>query len=439
MRAICDYIETLTLRGGDRDGELFELLPWERKFINGTFRQPDDSAVNVARGNGKSALVAGLACSVLDPEGPLHGNRRDVDCFASTFDQGTTIFEDVLSLLGGKYDIENRKVWRKQHTANRAILEHRASGARVRCHGSNPKRAHGLRSFLALADEPAQWEDGTRDAMRAAIRTGLGKVPGSRLIALGTRPRDKAHWFARMLRGISCGFALSYEARKKDPPFQVRTWRRANPSWDHLPSLQEKIRKHAADAKIDPDELASFKALRLNMAGSEVLQSTLLNADVWEGIEGEAAPEGCPVWGIDLGTTAALSAVSAYWPTSGRLASLCAFPSIPDLPERGLADGIGRLYVTAWERGELILTPGHSTNIADLLTEALQRFGAPSSIVCDRWREGELRDALKTAKVPRCPLEVRGMGYKDGAEDVRSFRRGVLEGAVAPVPSARSG
>ncbi len=30
MRAISDYIETLTLRGGDRDGELFELLPWER-------------------------------------------------------------------------------------------------------------------------------------------------------------------------------------------------------------------------------------------------------------------------------------------------------------------------------------------------------------------------------------------------------------------------
>ena len=27
------------------------------------------------------------------------------------------------------------------------------------------------------------------------------------------------------------------------------------------------------------------------------------------------------------------------------------------------------------------------------------------------------------------------MGYKDGAEDVRSFRRGVLEGDVTPVPS----
>ena len=112
-----------------------------------------------------------------------------------------------------------------------------------------------------------------------------------------------------------------------------------------------------------------------------------------------------------------------------------AFPSVPDLRDRGLADGVGRLYTTAFERGELILTEGHSTNIAQLLREALQRFGAPSSIVCDRWREGELRDSLKAAKVPPCPLTVRGMGFRDGAEDVRGFRRAVLEGGVVPVPS----
>ena len=37
--------------------------------------------------------------------------------------------------------------------------------------------------------------------MVAAIRTGLGKVPDSRLIALGTRPADGAHWFAKLLKG----------------------------------------------------------------------------------------------------------------------------------------------------------------------------------------------------------------------------------------------
>ena len=433
MRAITRYLETLPMVGGDHDGEPFEVLPWERRFVNGTFRTADDSALSVARGNGKSALVAALACAVVDPDGPLTGNRRDVDVFASSFEQGGVVYADVLHMLQAKgLNLDDRTTWKKQDSANKAVLMHKASGCRVRCHGSDPAKAHGLRSYLALSDEPAQWEPGKRDLMRSAIRTGLGKMPGSRLISLGTKPRDGAHWFARALRGISTGYFQVHEAEKEDPPFQLRTWKKANPSLKHLPSLLAKIRKHAKDARSDPDELASFRALRLNLGGSEILESFLIDADQWENIEGDAADDGKPIWGVDLGTSAALSAISPYWPNTGRLASLCAFPSIPNLQERGLSDGVGRLYTAAYERKELMLTGGHAVNIADLLREALQRFGAPRAIVCDRWREAELRDALKTAKVPRCALNVRGMGYKDGAEDVRAFRRAVLEGDVVP-------
>ena len=432
---IIAYLSTLQLAGGDHDGELFKVLPWERKFVKGCFSQSDAAAISVARGGGKSALVAGLACAVLDPDGPLHGSRRDADVFAASFDGAGIIYEDVLSMMGSKYDIDDRAIWRKQHSRNAAILQHKASGARVRCHGSDPSKAHGLRSYLALMDEPAQWDTAKRDRMRAAIGTGLGKHPGSRLIALGTKPRDRGHWFALMLQGIACGYAQVHAAPKSDPPFQRRTWLKANPSLNHLPSLELQIRIEAKAAQKNPDDLAIFKALRLNQGGSEVLESVLLDADVWEGIEGDAERQGRPVWGIDLGTTAALSAIAAYWPQTGRLASLCAFPSAPDLRDRGISDGVGRLYTTAFERGELILTEGFATNIAQLLTEALQRFGAPSAIVCDRWREGELRDSLKAAKVPPCLLEVRGMGFKDGAADVRVFRRAVLEGDVTPVKS----
>ena len=51
-----------------------------------------------------------------------------------------------------------------------------------------------------LADEPAQWEPAKSEAMLAALKTGLGKIPGSRLVALGTRPADSLHWFAKMLQ-----------------------------------------------------------------------------------------------------------------------------------------------------------------------------------------------------------------------------------------------
>ena len=146
------------------------------------------AALSVARGNGKSALVAGIAAAVADPGGPLHGPRREAVCVASSFDQSRVIFEDVLHFLKGRHDIGARALWRVQDSANRATIEFRATGARVRCIGSDPAKAHGLRPSLVLMDEPAQWESAKQDRMLAAIKTGMGKVPGSKMIALGTRP-----------------------------------------------------------------------------------------------------------------------------------------------------------------------------------------------------------------------------------------------------------
>ena len=225
-RSLVKHLGGLTLVGGDHDGQLFEVLTWERRFLRGAFGQRGDAALSVARGNGKSALVAGLACAVVDPEGPLHGRRREVVCAASSFTQGRVIFEDCLSMLRERTGLP-RELWRVQDSANVATIEHRDSGARIRCIGSDPKRAHGLRPALALLDEPAQWDPAKSDKMLAAIRTGLGKVPGSKLIALGTRPVGEDHWFAKLLR--EAGYAQTHAAGVDDPPFTLATIRKANP------------------------------------------------------------------------------------------------------------------------------------------------------------------------------------------------------------------
>ena len=429
------YLGGLTLAGGDHDGAPFEVLAWERRFVRGAFGGPGHAALSVGRGNGKSALVAGIAAAVVDPGGPLHGNRREAVCVAAAFEQSRIIFEDVLSFLRERHDLGDRAHWRVQDSANRATVEYRPTGARVRCVGSDPAKAHGLRPYLALADEPAQWEPARRDRMLAAIKTGLGKVPGSRMIALGTRPADATHWFSRMLAGDGVAYAQCHAAGPDDPPFRVRTWRKANPSLAHLPSLEAEIREEAGHAKTDPAMLAAFRALRLNLGSSDTEQRVLLDAGTWERIEGDLEQPtggGAACWGLDLGTSAAMSAVAAYWPSTGFLAALAAFPHEPSLAERGLRDGVGRLYVECAERGELIRAGGEAVEIATLLRAALDRFGAPAAIACDRWRAPELRDALKAARVPACPLILRGQGFKDGGEDVRAFRRACLEGRVVP-------
>ena len=431
MSRLPGYLETLTVTQGRRAGEALTVLPWQRRFVRGAFAPgAGTAALSVARGNGKTVLVAGIAAAAID--GPLAVPRGETIIVASSFAQACIAFDHVCHFLGDK--LRDRKRYRFWQTGQLAKVEDKQTGATVRALGSDPKRAHGLAPSLILADEPAQWPNHTGERMLAALRTSLGKQPGARLIALGTRPASHEHWFAKMLAGTA-DYAQAHAAAEDDPPFQRRTWALANPSLDHMPDLEAAIRTEARHAKTDPSVLHEFRALRLNLGTSEVAEAVLIEAGTWARIEGDAERAGPLVWGCDLGTSAAMSAIAAYWPDTGRLETVAAFPVEPPLGERGLRDGVGGLYVETLARGELIQTGHRAVDLDGLLIEALTRFGRPNVIAADRWREAEMRDALDKAGVPPAALEIRGQGFKDGAEDVRGFRRAILEGKVTPRPT----
>ena len=430
MNGLIDYLQTLTVTQGAGAGQPFILLPWERRFIRGAFR-PDvaEAALSIARGNGKTTLLAACACAAL--EGPLQEPYGQVTIIAASFEQGRILGEHVKAFMGVK--LEDRKVWRVWDTAQQFRIEHRPSGARVSIIGSDPRRAHGRTGSFWL-DEPAQWPSNTGEAMRAAVLTALGKQPG-RLIALGTRPAGAEHWFAKMLDG-GADYAQVHAARPIDPPFQRRTWVKANPSLKAMPDLERAIRREAGRARRDPSILQSFRALRLNLGTSDVPESVLLNAATWERIEVvEAERAGPYILGVDLGATAAQSAAAAYWPETGALECFAVFPRNPDLSERGTADGVGGLYGRMAERGELLQAGEYTSDVRALLGEVLQRWGRPTVIASDRWRDGDLREALQLAAFPFTALTLRGMGWRDGAEDVRAFQRAALDGRLSPVRS----
>ena len=431
MKGLIRYLSGLRVTQGRRAGEPFAVLPWQRRFVRHAFApEVQSAALSVARGNGKTALLSGIAAATLD--GPLAVRRGETVIVASSFEQARIAFEHVVAFMGA--DLEDKGRWRVWDTAQQARVEDKQTGARVRCIGSDPRRAHGLAPVLVLADEPAQWPETTGERMVAALRTAAGKQPHSRFVALGTRPAEPEHWFSKLLVG-GCDYAQCHAARASDPPFQRRTWMKANPSLAHMPDLLEAIANEARQARQDPALLASFEALRLNLGTEDAAVSTLLDAGLWQKIEGEAEWSGPCTWGIDLGTSAAQSAVAAYWPATGALVCVAAFPVEPTLAERGLRDGVGGLYVECARRGELLTLGRRSVAIPMLLQAAMERFGRPSRIVTDRWREAELRDALEAAGVPLASIEFRGMGFKDGAEDVRGFRKACADRRVTPSPS----
>ena len=430
MPKLIEYLEGLTITQGEGAGELIRLFPWQKKFVREAFGQDGDAALSIARGAGKTTLMAGIACAFLD--GPLRQPRAEVVAIASSFAQGKLLFDHCRAFMGDR--LGDKKTWRVSDSDQTAFIEHRPSGAKLRTLGCDPRRAHGLAPSLILADEPAMWETTKSERMVSALRTSMGKLPGSRFVAIGTRPEGSQHWFQVALSG-GFGYSQSHHADPDDDPFKRRTWHKANPSLKYMPSLMLRMIAESREARVDPSKMPSFKALRLNMGGSDVLQSYLMEAADWQRIEADVARTGPFILGIDLGTSSAMSAVAGFWPATDRLEAIACFPEEPGLAERGLADGVGRLYADIAARGELIVRGKRVSDIRGLLAEVRSRWGHPIAIACDRWREAELRDCLESEAFPAARLEVRGMGFRDGSEDVRAFRSACLGGRVSPAPS----
>ena len=431
--SVKQYIEQLVIGQGREAGKKMSLFPWQRRFLRGALRQDNDAALSLARGGGKTTFIAAIAAAAV--AGPLAEPMAEVLIVASSFDQGLISFRHVLHFLQPTID-KNKKRFRVQDSANRATITDRDNGAALIVLGSDPKRLHGRAPKLMLLDEIAQWPHTQLDRMLAALTTARGKIPESRGFWIGTRPASPEHPFEEALGGAGVGYSQVHAAAPGDPLFQKRTWLKANPGLPWQPDLEIIIRRESEAARKSPQAAASFKALRLNMGVADIVESVLLDVDSWLRIECENPPAtGGYVLGLDLGTSAAMSAAAAYWPDTGALQAFAVFPLTPGLAERGAADGVEGLYIRCAERGELLQAGERVSDIGALLAEVRRRWGAPAAITCDRWREQELRQALAAANFPKADLQVRGMGYQDGGADVREFRAACLSGDVTPALS----
>ena len=356
---IIKWLENLDVVSGSRAGESFEVLPWQRKAIKGTFgnRSISQAAISTARGNGKSNFIAGIATSAYLPGGPLVQPRGEVICVGSSFTQSRIIFDACLAFSKPFIDADPDR-FRIQDSVNSASIMDRETGAKVRCVGSDPKRAHGIvAGILFICDEVAQWPETTSDKMRAALVTAQGKQPGSKLLTIGTLPAMRDNWFSKMLETEIPGTYRQLHAVKKDAGvdlFSKRTWRQANPSLPHFPDLLATIKRESKRAQKDSGELQTFKSLRLNMGTPDTEISFLLDPELWLEIENDDAPrEGECTWGIDLGTSKSFSCIACVW-ESGRLEVIAAVGDNPDLQTRAINDSCAEdFYIRMESRKEL--------------------------------------------------------------------------------------
>ena len=437
-KEVVDWISQLLISEGSRAGQNFLVLPFQKKFIIGLVDNVEAS-LTIARGNGKTTLTGALGACAL--RGPLAAPRAQVIIVAASLGQARIAFEHAAWFLKPMIEAEGRACWRVINNTHDCRIEYRPTGTVLRAIGSDPKRAHGLAPKIIIADEPAQWPRNEGDRMRAAMVTALGKHLDSKFISIGTRSDDELHWFSKTLYGGGRGvYSQIHAAHRDDNDFSAATINKANPALPHLPELKKEVYRFRDNARDNGgSDLMMYRALRLNKGTPDTFDvRPIVTVEEWDAVVTDPPPvrKGPCFVGFDIGGTASMTAAVAYWPETGRMEVRGAFPSRPRLETRSKNDGVGQLYPTMKERGDIWVLPGIVTPVGEFLRRFAHTLdGVEVELAqADRYRDGEAKQAMAEAEVG-WPMDWRPVGAgPDGTRDIRAFQAEVICGHLRPAP-----
>lgn len=435
-----DFIQGLQVPEGPRAGKPIKLAKFQRDFIRGALRKDTAAAVlSVGRGNGKSALSAGLGLGALVGIWDRQP-RREILVAARTRDQGKIIWDFVAGLCTSlPEDVQGDLIFRR---SPRLEIEYEGDGGGhvLRCIAADPKNALGTAPTLAIMDERGHWPDEKGDDLESALLSGLGKRSGRALIISTSAPDDQ-HSLSQWIDDPPPNtYVQEHRPAPGQPADDLDSLLEANPGakagiGSSVQWLQAQANRAIARGG---SALSSFRLYNRNERVSGERRDLLLTVDDWLGAEVSELPprEGGAVVGVDLGGSASMSAAALYWPNTGRLEAFGCFPSNPGLADRGARDGVRDRYVEMADRGELLTLGDRVVPAGQFLQRIMQALdGAPvSCFTADRYRQAEFEEAMYAASI-REPTVWRGQGFKDGAEDVERFRRAVFDGEVSVAPS----
>ena len=434
VESFVDWLRTLTVNSGQGAGDRFEPLDWQQEFIGNLLRDDvSTAALSVARGAGKSTLLAAVAAATL-ADGPLAIPNTESLVVAGTLKQSKEIQKHVEGFLRQRDDWGDRRVWRARRDYAPSF-EHIQTGTILSLRAPSADSLQGAQPRLVLADEPAVWGKAkTSDGADVfhVLRSSLGKIPGAKLVALGTQAEHDGHWFSKMLDGVGADYVQLHTADEDDDPFARGTWLKANPSLDFMPAQELAIQGEVDIAKSDANEMSRFRNKRLNQRVSMV-DNVLLDPDVWfDRCQGDAEAEGSCIWGLDMGLNDSASAVAAYWPDTGKLSILAAFPRDQRLSEREMKHAASGVFEQAAREGDLILSGQHVVDAGAFLAEALDRFGLPRRIIADNFRAPDVRNALDTMRFPMTEFDVafEGMRWESSTRRIKACRAAAARGEI---------
>ena len=436
------YVSTLVVPEGRNAGKKLKLAKYQKEFIRGAFAKDISvGLLSIGRGNAKTALAAGIALGHLVGE-IASQPKREIIFAARNRDQAKIAFGFLVGFIEGLPE-EDQEQFTIRRGSKLEVETSENGGGLARVIAADGKSILGGAPTLAILDERAAWEREKGDNLENAILSGLGKRDGRALI-ISTSAPDDTNTFSRWLGEPPPGaYVQEHRPEPGLPPDDLESLLIANPgAKEGIGSTAEWLQAQARRAIArGGSALSSFRNLNRNERVACDDRSVLVTVDEW--LSAEVAPDDLParqgpvILGIDLGGARSMSAAALYWPESGRLECVGAFPTKPGLLDRGAADGVSNRYVEMSDRGELVTMGDTTVPVARFLADVVELLDgqAPAAIAGDRFRHAEFLEALRGAGLDRVPGVWRGMGWKDGSEDVERFRRALFEQKVKTAPS----
>ena len=408
------------------------LRTFQKRFVKAaTAPGIDTAALSLPRGNGKSWLAARIVERVLTPTDPLFRPGTESVLCAASIEQSRHVFRFAREAL------EATGHYRFLDSHTRIGIAHVETNTRLRVIGSNGRTAMGLVGCpWVIADEPGAWETIGGQLVHDAIETAKGK-PGSplRVVYIGTLAPATGGWWHDLIADGSNG--STYVQALQGDPERWDQWpeiRRCNPLVAVSADFRRKLLEERDAARRDSRLKARFLSYRLNVpTGDE--STMLLTVDDWERMAARPVPdrEGRPIVGVDLGGGRAWSAAVAVW-QNGRVEALACAPGIPGLDEQERRDRVPKgTYKALVTSGGLRIAEGLRVQPPSELWRAVRdTWGAPESLICDRFRLGELQDCVNGT-----PVAPRVSRWSEAAFDIRSLRKLAADGPLTVAEPSR--
>lgn len=435
----CDFIETFCKQSKGRQwaGQPIELLDWQRDLIMRLFgwKRPDGRRrfrrcyCEVAKKNGKSTLIAGLALLMLLADGE---GAPEIYLNACDRGQASIIFDESARMVKSSPDLASRL---EIVDSKKRIVWPEGNGVIIANSAEAPNK-DGLNPSTTIFDELHRQPDfDLWDIFEYA--SSAREQPLTISITTAGESEDGV-WFEqreyseRVNRGEIqdlTHLGVIYRALPSDDVDDPETWRKANPSLGVTIS-EEDFARELQEAKETPRKLAGFLRLRLNIVASSDVR--FITPEAWEECRGpvpidpsKLRGESCYA-GADLSTTTDVTALVAIWgdPEAGFDVAAWFYMPAENVLELEKRDKVTyRLWI---EQGFITTTPGNVVDY-EFIRRDVNALGTDHDLkllLIDPYNATKLAIELKESD--GLPVDFLRQGYLSLSAPTKELERLIL-------------